>query len=347
MKKLTALLLALVMVLSLCLSVSAASRFSDVSGHWAEEYIEKWVDRGVAGGYPDGTFRPDNKITRAEVAKVLAVAYELDANNGETVKFSDVSADSWYASYVDACSANGVLSGYSDGTFRPESFITRSEAVKMVAVSAGMGEVASGLEDKGFTDYDKMPAWAAGYWNALYHAGAIHGDSQGTLRPTENITRAELMKILCVVYLEAKVYELSVSISDNLGNTVSDKTSYLVGESKVVETLIPMLVANRENFAAVYPSGDMRDLLDEGIALAKAGYADGWSEEELAAWEAYITENFGKVQGEPSAIQYVSDVASPVGIMRVNVPYELKLMDTEEGREDICYTVTITLSIMN
>ena len=347
MKKAFALLLTVVMVFSLCLTVSAASRFPDVTGHWAETYIENWADKGVISGYSDGNFRPDQAITRAEVAKVLALAYEMKTY-GEATNFTDVSESDWFYTYAQLCSSNAVINGYPDGSFQPDAPITRSEAVKMVCLAAGLTVKDSGIEEGNFVDVDKVPEWAVGYWNALYHAGVIDGYKEdASLRPLRNISRAELIKILCKAFSEVKIYELTVTIVDNLGNEVSDTASYLTGDSRVVETLVPLLVANRDNFAAAFPSDDMRDLLDEGVAIAQAGYAGGWTEEELAQWQAYIDEHFGEVQGDPSAIDYVSNVTSTINTMKMDVPYELKtFFDTDEGREDINYTVIITVSVM-
>ena len=119
------------------------------------------------------------------------------------------------------------------------------------------------------------------------------------------------------------------------------------GDSRVVEVLLPLLIANRNNFAAAFPSGHMRDLLDEGIALAKAGYADGWTEEELAAWQTYIDTKFDEATGDSSAIQYISNVNSTINTMKIDVGYTVRFFDTDEGREDIQYTITLTCTVMD
>lgn len=343
-KKILALTLALVLMLGMLMPASAQARFSDIEGHWAQSFIEQWADKGVINGYPDGTFLPDQYITRAEVAKVLALAYEmsLDVTNHN---FSDVFAGDWFYPHVQACNEYEIINGYPDGTFLPNAYISRSEAVKMVCLAAGLTEKDSGLEAK--PDYNQIPDWAEGYWNALYHAGVIDGYEDGTLRPVQNITRAELVKILCKAFSEVKIYEFTVTIEDNLGNEVTDGSSYLTGDSRVVEVLLPLLVANRDNFAAAFPSTQMRDLLDEGIALAKAGYADGWSDEELSAWQSYINNKFAEATADPSALKYISNVEATINTMKMDVGYVAQFFDTEPGRENIEYTITITCSVMD
>ena len=342
-KRFVSMLLAIAMVLTMVVTASATAMFSDIDGHWAQEYIEYWVGKGVINGYADGTFKPNNQMTRAEVCKVLMMAYEMP-QDVEPIGFTDVSEKDWFATYVNACASFGSVNGYPDNTFRPNGKITRSEAVKMVALSAGLTEEATGVEN--FTDYAKVPAWSLGYWNALYQVGAISGDGDGTLRPNDNITRAEVIKLLCFVVKEIQIYEMSVSISDNQGNVVSDKASYLTGEAYIVGTLLPMLVTNRANFEAVYPSGDMRDLLDAGIEIAKAGYANGWTEEDLAAWKTYLEESFSAVEADNSLIELLTNVNAMIAVVERDADYVMTFFDTEEGRTDIQYTVTIRVEVM-
>ena len=116
-KKVLAIVLALVLALGMLMPAAAAVQFTDLEGHWAADYIRTWADKGVLNGYLDGTFRPDQYITRAEVAKVLALAYEmpLDVTGRE---FTDVESGYWYYSYVQACAANEIIVGDPDGSFR-------------------------------------------------------------------------------------------------------------------------------------------------------------------------------------------------------------------------------------
>lgn len=343
-KRLVSALLVLVMLCSLLVTTGSAATFKDIEGHWAQKYIEEWIAKGVINGYPDGTFRPNQYVTRAEVSKILALAYEMPTEV-ETTNFSDVAAGRWFYSYIQSCAAFGVIDGYPDGSFRPDNNVTRSEAVKMVCLAAGLSLEESGYEV--YSDAAAMPTWAAGYWNALIKVGVINGDPAGTLRPNDLITRAEMIKILCFAVDVVEIYELQVSITDNLGNVVSDKASYLTGDAFVVNTLVPLLIANRENFAAVYPSGDMRDLLDAGVALAKEGYADGWTEEELAAWNQYLVDGFSTVGGEKSLIELLSDVTTTIAVVARDTDHIMTFFDTEEGRTDIEYTVTIRVEVMD
>jgi len=106
-----------------------SASFSDTSGHWAAGYIEAAKTAGLIGGYPDGTFRPNNLITRAEIAKLVVLGAGFATASG--AGFSDI-ATNWAKDYIMTASNNGIVNGYSDGTFRPNNSATRAEASVMV-----------------------------------------------------------------------------------------------------------------------------------------------------------------------------------------------------------------------
>jgi hypothetical protein len=108
---------------------SSANSFSDVNGSmWCNNAISTLAGMGILKGYSDGTFRPNAPITRAEYA---AIASRFDALTGGTASFSDVASDHWaYDSIVNAA-AKGWVNGYPDGTFKPDKYITRAEAMKL------------------------------------------------------------------------------------------------------------------------------------------------------------------------------------------------------------------------
>lgn len=110
--------------------VSGTKTFSDVSaGAWYEKAVSTMADLGLVGGYEDGTFRPNNKITRAEFA---AMAMRFAELKGGKAIFADVSANHWAYQYILTAADYGWIGGYEDGTFRPEVKITRAEVVTIV-----------------------------------------------------------------------------------------------------------------------------------------------------------------------------------------------------------------------
>ena len=116
---------------------SSENNFSDVSADkWYNNAVSTLSRMGVIGGYADGTFRPDAPISRAEFAKI---AVSFTQNNGSAVYnyFTDVKTTDWFAPYVTAAKDAGLIEGYSDGSFKPKSKITRAEACAIVNRTLG------------------------------------------------------------------------------------------------------------------------------------------------------------------------------------------------------------------
>jgi hypothetical protein len=113
--------------------------FSDTAGHWAVNWIEALKTTGVTSGYPNGTYRPDNLVTRAELAIFL-----LKAINGPTYAppttsptFSDTS-NHWAANWIEALRAANIADGYPDGTYRPANYVTRAEMAVFLVKAFGL-----------------------------------------------------------------------------------------------------------------------------------------------------------------------------------------------------------------
>ena len=184
------------MALAAALAFAPAQAFAapatDISGHWAEKVITQWQEKGLISGYEDGTFKPDNSVTRAEFVIMLNKA--LGFTQKGNVTFSDVSANAWYYDAVAIAVEAGYCAGYEDGTFKPNATITRAEAAVMIAKAK---ELTANTEaaDK-FTDASRIPVWAKGSVGAVSAAGFMTGRTDGTFDATNTITRAEAVSSL-------------------------------------------------------------------------------------------------------------------------------------------------------
>lgn len=179
----------MLMVISLCnIPVLASSNYSDTAGHWAVKAIDRWSDYGVINGY-QGQFRPNDPITRAEMAAVLdkIMKYRAKADNN----FSDLD-ENWYTDSILKVNFAEVMVG-SDGKVRPKDNITRQEAVVMVCKALDIPESNT---PSGFVDSDEIGAWALGYVNAMANLGYISGVGGNRFAPRDNITRAAVVTIL-------------------------------------------------------------------------------------------------------------------------------------------------------
>ncbi|HMM05586.1 MAG TPA: S-layer homology domain-containing protein [Clostridiales bacterium] len=141
-------------------------------------------------GYPDGSIRPDNPMTRAEVASIF---YRLLKTSGTAQggSFPDVVDSAWYAQAINYLTSIGVLNGYPDGSFKPNAFITRAEFTAIVSRVS----VLDGATVNVFPDV-RSDSWAANYINSVYAKGWIKGYPDGTFKPDNDIARAEVVKIV-------------------------------------------------------------------------------------------------------------------------------------------------------
>lgn len=115
----------------------AIGSFTDLQrSHWSYEYLRNLIGRGIIGGYADATVRPDQEITRAEFVKILLGAGRIEIREAQNnMNFKDMSNVDWSLPYVEKAVRYGLVSGYADGTFRPNKSITRAEAGKIIKVA--------------------------------------------------------------------------------------------------------------------------------------------------------------------------------------------------------------------
>lgn len=172
----------------------AFAAVTDLDGHWAQEPVERWISQGLAGGYPDGTFKPNRQISRAEFVALANRAFKFEASAETT--FTDVAATDWYADEIKKASAASYVSGYEDGTFRPGNNISRQEAAAMLVRILGIDTPAGTEAIDKFADAAAIPAWSKGAINSAVTAGLMSGYPDQTFKPARAITRAEAVATL-------------------------------------------------------------------------------------------------------------------------------------------------------
>ncbi len=201
MKKCLSVFLTICLIFSLCLgSAYAANRiFSDSAGHWAEDIIQELAERGVIAGYPDGTVKPDNIITRGEFCALLARYLKIDTTSAEkeTPTFSDIDGN-WSEVNIEALVDAGIIDpGDYDGSFRPCEPITRIEIIRMMVRSIGKDDAAKSYTgDTGFTDDSELDGADKGYAHYADDYGLVKGYPDNTIRPDDESTRAEAFALL-------------------------------------------------------------------------------------------------------------------------------------------------------
>lgn len=178
--KSVAVIITLILVFSTVTAPVLAASFSDLNGHWGYDYVMTLVNDGTVNGYPDGTFKPDGTVTRAEFVKLIGKSDVL--YNGT---YSDIEGH-WGYDYI----MYSGLDGYSDGTFKPDTPITRNDCVNLIWKRNGeVKDIVCPLAVTNQGTNRDAVAWA-------YTNGIVCGDDGFNLRLSDTLTRAEAATLI-------------------------------------------------------------------------------------------------------------------------------------------------------
>lgn len=171
--------------------------FTDVNNHWAYSAIKRVYNRGLMLGVSDTRFAPNQALSRAMLVTVLyRLADEPDVTADNP--FTDVPAGQWYTNAVIWAAANGIVSGFGDGTFRPNAPATRAQAAVMLCGYAKLAgrDTTQRTDLSAYADAAEIPSWALVEMQWANAAQLIRGRSDTILAPNAGTTRAEMAKIL-------------------------------------------------------------------------------------------------------------------------------------------------------
>ncbi|MEW6448533.1 MAG: S-layer homology domain-containing protein [Bacillota bacterium] len=163
---------------------------TDLAAHWSRPAVLSLYVRGVISGFPDGTFRPDAAVTRAQFSVILANAFGWQDPGKTELQFKD-NIPVWAQPGIRAAAARGIVSGYPDGRFLPDKPITRAEMAAMIDRALKLGEGESPV----FRDEGKVPGWAAAAVKRAAAAGVLQG-AGGYFRPLATATRGETAALI-------------------------------------------------------------------------------------------------------------------------------------------------------
>lgn len=193
LKKHVVILITLLLITGILFSsVAVCANAADINGHWAEAIIKTWSDEELISAYPDGMFKPDRHISRAEFISMTNRAFHFIHEADHS--FNDVGDDQWYSGEIRRAVQVGYIKGYSDGTMRPDSSVTRQEVAVILARLLNL----SPNEDEArlLTDAESIPTWSKGPIGAVFSAGIIKGYPDGRFGPVAEMTRAEAVVAL-------------------------------------------------------------------------------------------------------------------------------------------------------
>lgn len=255
----------LLVILTVLLSTIAvyASSFSDVtSEHKNYEAIIAMSQKKIVNGYDDGSFKPDNPVTRAELCVIIARAAGYEKNSGnfkEALPFTDVNSGYWAEDYIKYAYNNGIVNGMGDGTFLPAGGVTYEQAVKMIICFIG-------LEDE--AKLNAGAKWYSGYLETAYSKGLLKNID---LVVTKKATRSDIVQLLYNAY------------ENDLIKTDSEKTE----EEDVITDDTPQSEEDSSEETAVVHKEIKKILVDAGHNYS--GYDKGARNEDETIKEEIIT----------------------------------------------------------
>lgn len=186
---------------------SGTATFSDSSKHWAKEAIARAINLGIINGYKDGTFKPNATITRAEWTAILMRALKIEGKASTLTLADQDNIQAWAKPFVEQALSVGIISGYSDQTFRPLKKVTRAEIAIMVVKALNLP--LESAESLTFADKDQFNNYAKPYIATAVKYRLMNGQGNNRFAASGEATRAESVTLVlrAIDYLEAKTKE--------------------------------------------------------------------------------------------------------------------------------------------
>jgi S-layer homology domain len=180
-------------------NTAKGATFVDIKQHWAQQCIVQLGERSLVRGYPDGRFRPEDPLTRAELAVVMLNSFPKVQATRNPSSFSDVPSNYWAYAAIRQASAKGFLVGYPDGRFQPNRVVSRVQAIAAIASAVpNLPNVPAGNLERVFNDAGEIPNWVK---PAIARATAgflvVNYPRVEQIQPNRAITRGEVAALLC------------------------------------------------------------------------------------------------------------------------------------------------------
>ena len=174
------------------ISLTDPSNFADIQNYWAQAHIKALAIKNIVSGFPDGTFRPNEPVTRAQFAAIVAKAFPANPIRSTPTVFQDVSRNSWSYEAIQTAAKLGFVSGYPGGLFQPNQQIPRVQV--LVSLASGLNLTTGDASVLSvYQDASQIPAYAADKVAAATRQSlVVNYPTTGILEPNRNATRAEV-----------------------------------------------------------------------------------------------------------------------------------------------------------
>jgi|GEM_PF-2139742 len=173
----------------------------DVKGHWAEPQVREWINKGYIKSYGDGSFKPDNPVTRAEFMAIVNRSFGFSDNSAQ-LDYIDVKSADWFYEDVAKAVKAGYIGGIGNKRMLPEGNITNQEVAVVITKLLKLNAPTAFDLTASFTDSADIPQWSLNAIKAVVGNGYMKGYADKTFRPQKPITRAEVVAILDSCYLK-------------------------------------------------------------------------------------------------------------------------------------------------
>ncbi len=284
---------------------------SDIQGHWANDFIQALIDREILSGFPDSTFRPQNSLTRAEYAALIAKAFNQPLVR-PALRFPDVPSNFWGASAIEKASRMAFIAGFPDGTFRANQQLTRVQAIVALVSGLSLSGGSPGLLGV-YSDRAQIPSYATNaIATATQHRIIVNYPQLNLLDPLRPISRAEIAVMVyqaLVVLRQATVIEspyipqpqVLTALTDLNGHWAEPFVRNLVNQNlltgfpdgsfhpnaPVSRAEYAVMIAKAFNPPAVNPQPNFQDLASDFwanpaiISATRGGYLSGYSNSQF------------------------------------------------------------------
>lgn len=267
---------------------TSQGELTDISGHWGEDCIKRLVFQNIISGYTDGTFKPDNAVTRAEFVKLIVSALDMEIKRGQS--FDDVNETDWCYQYISTASQNGIIYGYGS-EFHPNDFITRQDAAVILYRALNI-ENSSASVSLSYEDSAEISDYALEAVSELSKNGILSGDGN-KFNPKNNTTRAE----------SAVMIERMLDYSEGLGNE-DNKNSEELSDYKEIYGLVSALSTSEERMPyskemvkrgdfvqTVMEVSDMMKMSGKTLSFEDVDAGSGWYKALSAAVGMFLIED--------------------------------------------------------
>jgi hypothetical protein len=251
------LILAFIIIFSASVPVLASTSANDYNTNWASETIQSALDSGNVKGYSDGSFKPENSITRAEFFSIVNNFFEF-TNTSEST-YTDVESSAWYAPVISITKAAGYNTGYTEGSIHPNAMISRQESA---VILSRLAKLTTSLTTLDYTDAASVPSWSKEAIIMANEAKIMIGYPDNSFQPTVEITRAEALFAIKNCYNYAQLdatendTESDVSVSDN-GMIVEPKLMTLTVGGTVGQIMAEFTTTSTTDQEVIWSSSDV------------------------------------------------------------------------------------------